>query len=81
VLDISDSSGNIVKITVGPSATVTRTAKSSVSGLQVGDTVTVTGSSGAGGTINATAVRATAQGTTAGGGGFPGFGGSGPSGG
>ena len=68
-LDISDSSGNIVKVKVGSSTTVTRTAKSSLSGLQIGDTVIVTGSAGSGGTVSATAVRATAQGTPAGGGG------------
>lgn len=83
VVDISDSSGNIVKVTIGPSTTVTRTAKSSASGLQVGDTVVVTGSSGSGGSVNATAVRASAQGVTAGGfGGRGGFaGGSGAGGG
>jgi hypothetical protein len=77
-LDISDSGGNIVKVTVGPSATVTRTAKSSVSGLQIGDTVVITGSAGSGGDISATAVRATAPGATAGG---TGAGFSGPGGG
>ena len=66
-LDISDSSGNIIKVKVGPSTSVTRTSKSSLSGLQIGDTVIVTGPAGSGGTVSATAVRATAQGTTAGG--------------
>ena len=78
VVDISDSSGNIVKVTIGPSTTVTRTAKSDAAGLQVGDTIVVTGASGSGGTVNATAVRATAQGVTAGGfGGRAGFAGGG----
>jgi hypothetical protein len=67
-VDISDSSGNIVKVKVGPSTTVTRTAKVGPSGLQIGDTVVVTGQSGAGGTVSATAVRATAQGVASGGG-------------
>ena len=68
VIDVSDSSGNIVKIQVGPTTTVTRTAKTGPSGLQVGDTVVATGKSGSGGTVSATAVRASAQGVTAGGG-------------
>jgi hypothetical protein len=63
VVDISDSSGNIVKVTVGPSTVVTRTAASSPAGLKVGDTVVVTGSPTA-----PTAVRATAQGVRSGGG-------------
>lgn len=67
VLEISDTSGNIVKVTVGPSATVTRTASSSLTGLQIGDTVVVTGSAGSTGTVNATAVRATAKGVATGG--------------
>lgn len=66
VVDISDSAGKIVKVQVGPATAVTRTAKSSPAGLQIGDTVVVSGSAGAGGTVSATAVRATAQGVTAG---------------
>lgn len=73
VIDVSDSSGNIVKVRVGPSTSVTRTAKSTASGLQIGDTVVVTGSSGSGGSVSATVVRASAQGVSAGGGGFAGF--------
>lgn len=69
VVDISDSSGKIVKVTVGPSTTVTRTAAVKPAGLQIGDTVIVTGPPGA-----PTAVRATAQGVRAGGGGGGGFG-------
>lgn len=74
-LDISDSSGNIVKVRVGPSTTVTRTTKSSLSGLQIGDTVVVTGSAGTGGAISATSVRASSQGTGFGGGAGAGGGG------
>jgi hypothetical protein len=84
VLEISDSSGSIVKVTVGPTATVTRTSTSSLAGLKVGDTVTVTGSTAANGNVSATAVRASAPGVTTGlgggggsGGGFAGLGGSG----
>ncbi len=64
----NDAAGTLVKVTVGPSTTVTRTAKSSLSGLQQGDTVIVTGTKAASGTVSATAIRATGQGVTAGGG-------------
>jgi hypothetical protein len=74
----NDAAGTLVKVTVGPSTTITRTAKSSLAGLQQGDTVIVTGSKGANGSVAATAIRATAQGvTTGGGGGFAGLGGGG----
>ncbi|HWE55652.1 MAG TPA: hypothetical protein VG435_09070 [Acidimicrobiales bacterium] len=76
-LEISDTSGNIVKVTVPSTATVTRTSKSALSGLQIGDTVIVSGATGAGGSVTATAVRASAQGVSAGGGGFAGGGGAG----
>jgi hypothetical protein len=67
-LYVTDASGNLVKVTVSPSATVTRTAKSSLAGLQTGDTVVVQGTTGAGGSVTATSVRATGQGVSAGGG-------------
>jgi hypothetical protein len=65
-IDVTDTNGNLVKVIVGPTATVTRTAASSPSGLQVGDSVIVTGTPAANGTVSATAVRATAQGVAAG---------------
>jgi hypothetical protein len=80
VLYVTNSSGALVKVTVGPSATITRTGKSSLSGLQTGDTVIVSGTKAANGSVSATSVRATAQGvSTTGGGGFgsTGFGGGG----
>jgi hypothetical protein len=61
VLYVSDSAGNLVKVDVGAATTVTRTAQTPLSGLQVGDTVVVSGSSGPGGTVNATSVRAVAR--------------------
>jgi len=70
-LYVTNSSGNLVKVTVGPSATVSRNAKSSLGALQVGDTVVVQGSKASDGTVSATSVAATAAGTTSG---FPGFG-------
>lgn len=76
VLDLSDASGNIIKVTVGPSVPVTRSAKTTLSALQVGDTVVITGSAG-----DPTAVRASAPGAggfgRAGGGGGTALGGSG----
>jgi hypothetical protein len=66
-LYVTDSSGKLVKVQVGASATVTRTAKSSLAGLQTGDTVIVQGTSGSSGTVTATSVRATAAGVTTGG--------------
>jgi hypothetical protein len=80
VLDISDTSGNIVKVTVGPSTRVTRTATTPLSGLKIGDTVIVSGT-GSGSSVQATAVRATAAGTTTGGGFAGGAGGGGAGGG
>jgi hypothetical protein len=67
VVDISDSNGNIVKVTIGPSTVVTRTSAARASSLEIGDTLVVTGPTGA-----PTAVRATAQGVRAGGGFSPG---------
>lgn len=62
LLEISNSKGQIVKIEVGPSTPVTLSSNSSLSGLKIGDTVVVTGSQASGGTIKATAVRASASG-------------------
>lgn len=80
-LDISNTAGNIVKIQLGPAGTITRTVKTSLAGLKVGDTVIVTGPTAANGTVTATAIRASAPGATtglgAGTGGFPGAGGFG----
>jgi hypothetical protein len=64
VLEISNAAGQIVKIDVGPSAKVTVTSNSSLAGLKIGDTVVVSGTAGPGGTVNATAVRATAPSTS-----------------
>ncbi len=84
ILYVTDSSGALVKVEVGPSVPITRTAKSSLAGLQTGDTVVVQGSKGTGGEVTATSVRATGQGVTStfgggGGGGFFGNSGSGTS--
>jgi hypothetical protein len=76
-LYVTNSSGNLVKVTVGTSATVSRNAKSSLGALQVGDTVVVQGSKASNGSVTATSVSATGAGVSSG---FPGFG-SGASGG
>ena len=76
-LYVTNSSGNLVKVTVGSSATVSRNAKSSLGALQVGDTVVVQGSKASNGSVTATSVSATGAGVSSG---FPGFG-SGASGG
>jgi hypothetical protein len=71
VLYVTNASGDLVKVEVGPSTSVTRTAKSSLTGLQTGDTVVVQGTTGSGGTVTAMSVRATGRGVpTAGGGGL-----------
>jgi hypothetical protein len=77
-VDVSDTAGNVVKVTIGPSTTVSRTAVGAPGNLTVGDTVTVRGTTGAGGVVTASSITATAQGvaSTAGGGfGGGGFGG------
>ena len=65
ILYVTNSSGTLVKVTVGPTATITRTGKSSLSGLQTGDTVIVSGTTASNGIVSATSVRATAQGLSA----------------
>lgn len=81
-LYVTDASGALVKVNVGPSTTISRTAKSSLAGLQTGDTVIVTGTKSSNGTVTATAVRATGAGvTTSTGFGGTGFGGGGAAGG
>ncbi|MGH9018814.1 MAG: DUF5666 domain-containing protein, partial [Acidimicrobiales bacterium] len=79
-LYITNRSGALVKVTVGPSTTVDRNAASSLAGLQVGDTVVVEGSKAANGSVSATSVAATASGVTSTGG-FGAFGGFGARGG
>jgi hypothetical protein len=78
-LYVTDSSGALIKVTVAPSVAITRTASTPLTGLQTGDTVVVSGTKAANGTITATSVRDVARGTTVGGAGgagaFPGGGG------
>jgi len=61
-LYVTNSSGDLVKVTVAPSATVTRNAKSSLGSLVVGDTVVVQGMKASNGSVTATSVSATGAG-------------------
>jgi len=77
-LYVTDSSGATVKVKTNGNSKVTRTAKGKVSGVHPGDTVVITGSTNANGTVTATQITATASGVSTGGfgggGGFPGGG-------
>jgi hypothetical protein len=74
-LYVTTNQGTTVKVRTGGSAKVTRTAKSRVGAVHPGDTVVVTGSTAANGTVTAAQITATANGVTPGG--FGGFGGGG----
>lgn len=63
-LYVTNSSGDLVKVTVAPSVSVNRNAKSSLASLQVGDTVVVEGTKASDGSVTATSVSATAAGVT-----------------
>jgi hypothetical protein len=69
-LYVTNASGNLVEVKVNSSTTVTRNAKTTLSGLAPGDTVVVQGTTAKGGTVTASSIAATAQGVTAGFGGF-----------
>jgi hypothetical protein len=73
-LYVTDASGNLIAVQIGPSTTITRTARTSLAGIQPGDTVIVSGTAGAHGTVAATAVRATGPGVGGGLGSFLGGG-------
>jgi hypothetical protein len=65
-LYVTNASGNLVEVTLTHSTTVTRNAKTTISGLQPGDTVIVQGTKSSNGTVTATSVSDTAEGVTAG---------------
>jgi hypothetical protein len=65
-LYLTDASGNLVKVDVGSSATITRTVSSSLAALQTGDTVVVRGTTGANGTVTASSITAAAPGVQSG---------------
>jgi hypothetical protein len=76
-LYVLTADGQLVKVTLGPSTTITRNAKSNAVGLRPGDTVVVQGASGKNGNVTATSVSATAPGAGSAGGRFGGGGGFG----
>ena len=63
-LYITSSSGSLVKVTLGPSATVTRNATSSLADLKIGDTVIVEGVKTKSGAVTASSISATAAGVS-----------------
>ncbi len=65
-LYVTNSAGNLVVVTLTPTTTVTRNAKTTISGLEPGDTVIVQGTKSSTGTVTATSVSDTAQGVSAG---------------
>jgi hypothetical protein len=76
-LYVTTASGSLVAVKVGSTTTVDRNAKSSLAALEPGDTVTVQGSKGSDGTVDAASVSATQKGVSSGFGGFGGIGGFG----
>ncbi|MGH9077371.1 MAG: hypothetical protein ACRDY0_07960 [Acidimicrobiales bacterium] len=56
VLYVTDSSGALVKVTLGPSAAVNRVSSASLSDLQTGDNVVVRGTTASNGTVTATSI-------------------------
>ena len=76
-LYVTTASGSLVAVNIGTNTTVNRNAKSSLSALLPGDTVTVQGTKAKDGTVAASSVSATQAGVSSGlagfgGGGFPG---------
>jgi Cu/Ag efflux protein CusF len=76
-LYVTNSSGDLVEVTIGSNTTVNRNAKSTLSELKPGDTVTVTGTKSSNGALVASTVSATQAGVSSGFGGFGGGGGAG----
>jgi hypothetical protein len=76
-LYVTNAEGNTVKVTTSAGTTVNKTVKSAVKSIHPGETVTITGETGAGGTISAESISVGSSG-----GGFAAlFGGSGARGG
>jgi hypothetical protein len=66
-LYVKTAEGNTVKVTAAPGAGITKTVEAHVKGIHPGETVLVSGSSGAGGSISASSIRAGGTGGAAGG--------------
>jgi hypothetical protein len=56
-LYVTDTQGNTVKVTTSPGSTVTKSVKASAKSIHPGETVIVTGTTGAGGAISAESIR------------------------
>ncbi len=65
-LYVTNAEGNTVKVKSSDASTVTKTVKSDVKGIHPGETVIVTGSSGADGDIQAEAIRVSQAGASGG---------------
>jgi len=65
-LYVTDASGKLVAVTVTSNTTVNRNAKSSLSSLEPGDSVTVQGTKAKNGTVSASSVSATQAGVSSG---------------
>lgn len=74
-LYVTTASGNLVAVQISSNTTVDRNAKSSLSAIQPGDTVTVQGTKSSSGSVSAASVSATQSGVSSTGG-FGGFGGA-----
>jgi hypothetical protein len=61
-LYVTNSEGNTVKVDTSPGTTVTKTVKAEVKGIRPGETVTVTGPTGASGAVTAESIRVGAGG-------------------
>lgn len=80
-LYLTNSSGNLVKVKLSPSTTITRETTATPKTLQIGDNVSVQGATGASGVITASSVSASAKSvptTTTVSAGFPGAGAGSP---
>jgi hypothetical protein len=64
-LYVTNAEGNTVKVTTSAGTSVNKTVKSSVHAIHPGETVTVTGASGAGGAISAESINVGAGGSAA----------------
>jgi hypothetical protein len=80
IVYVTDSSGNLVKVTTNPSSTVTKTVSGTVGDLQPGQTVVVQGSKAADGSTTARSITIAPAGSGFGAGGRFGGGGGGGSG-
>jgi hypothetical protein len=63
-LYVTDTAGNTVEVKAAPGATISKTVSSSVKAIHPGETVLVSGSTGASGTISAQSIRVGASATS-----------------